>query len=260
MARGGLPCEERLRQVSDREGTSIDSLEPICYRLQVFISATGADQRGNMKRTKLLFVSVVVTLCTAAAIAQSSEAGTAVLSPENIPAQSVAEKPAVTLDARRESQALRILLKSVQDQIVSAAEAMPATKYGFTPTEGEFKGVRTFARQVRHLSATNHILAAAALGEEPPANAGDENGPETVRTKEEILEYLNSSFAHLGKAIDAIDEPNPIVRASPISPLPASKTTRLALTVEALIHAFDHYGQMVEYLRMNGVVPPASRP
>ena len=38
------------------------------------------------------------------------------------------------------------------------------------------------------------------------------------------------------------------------------KTTRLALTVEALIHAFDHYGQIVEYLRMNGVVPPASRP
>ena len=51
-----------------------------------------------------------------------------------------------------------------------------------------------------------------------------------------------------------------MVKASPISPLPASKTTRLALTVEALIHAFDHYGQMVEYLRMNGVVPPASRP
>jgi hypothetical protein len=98
------------------------------------------------------------------------------------------------------------------------------------------------------------------LGEEPPADAGDENGPETVRTKAEILDYLNSSFAHFCKAIDAIGEPNGTVKASPISQLPASKTTRLALTVEALIHAFDHYGQMVEYLRMNGVVPPASRP
>ena len=122
----------------------------------------------------------------------------------------------------------------LQEQIVSAAEAMPATKYEFTPSEGEFKGVRTFARQVRHLSATNHILAAAALGEEPPADAGDENGPETVRTKAEILDYLNSSFVHLGKAIDAIGEPNATVKASPISPLPA---TRLALTVEALVHA-----------------------
>ena len=175
-------------------------------------------------------------------------------------AQQGSDRGAAVLDAQREKQALRIFLKSVQGQIVSAADAMPATKYEFTPSEGEFKGVRTFARQVRHLAATNHILAAAALGEEPPADAGDESGPETARTKAEILDYLNSSFVHLGKAIDAIGEPNETVKASPISPLPASKTTRLALTVEALIHAFDHYGQMVEYLRMNGIVPPASRP
>jgi uncharacterized damage-inducible protein DinB len=113
---------------------------------------------------------------------------------------------------------------------------------------------------LKHLAATNHILAAAALGEEPPADAGDEQGPENIRTKSEILDYLNASFAHLGKAIDAIGDSSTIVKSSPISPLPGSKATRLALTVEALIHAFDHYGQMVEYLRMNGVVPPASRP
>lgn len=164
------------------------------------------------------------------------------------------------LDAQREKGALLIFLKSVQTQIVSAAEAMPADKYGFAPTEGEFKGVRTFGQQVKHLAATNHILAAAALGEEAPADAGDEQGPENVRTKSELLDYLNGSFAHLGKAIDAIGDGNAMVKSSPISPLPASKTTRLALIVEALIHAFDHYGQMVEYLRMNGVVPPASRP
>lgn len=213
-----------------------------------------------MKRTKLLFALALLAVCDTAASAQSSRPGKVVLLAENDAAQSEAERPSIPLDARREKQALRIFLKSVQDQIVSAAEAMPATKYEFIPTEGEFKGVRTFARQVRHLSATNHILAAAALGEEPPADAGDENGPETVRTKAEILDYLQSSFAHLGKAIDAIGEPNAMVKATPISPLPASKTTQLALTIEAMIHAFDHYGQMVEYLRMNGVVPPASRP
>jgi uncharacterized damage-inducible protein DinB len=137
---------------------------------------------------------------------------------------------------------------------------MPADKYGFAPTDGEFKGVRTFGQQVKHLAATNHILAAAALGEEPPADAGDETGPETVRTKAEILDYLNSSFAHLGKAIDAIGDTSIPVRPSPISPLSATTVTRLALIVEALVHTYDHYGQMVEYLRMNGVVPPASRP
>jgi hypothetical protein len=163
------------------------------------------------------------------------------------------------LDAGAEKRALQIFLKSVQSQIVSAADAMPAVKYGFAPEDGEFKGVRTFSQQVKHLAATNHILAAAALGEEPPADAGDEVGPESVRSKPEILNYLSESFAHLGKAIDAIGETNAMVKSSPISPLPAKATTRLGLTVEALIHAFNHYGQMVEYLRMNGIVPPASR-
>jgi uncharacterized damage-inducible protein DinB len=172
----------------------------------------------------------------------------------------MAGQDAVVLDAHREKQAMQVFLKSVQSQIVSAADAMPAVKYGFAPTDGEFHGVRSFGQQVKHLAATNHILAAAALGEEPPADAGDEAGPETVRTKAEILDYLNASFAHLGKAIEAIDEMNENVKASPISPMKKTETTRLALTVEALIHAFNHYGQMVEYLRMNGVVPPASRP
>ena len=214
-----------------------------------------------MKKMEIALALALLAVCRADAIAQTDKAGRIFLVQSDEEFEyAPAERRTVSLNAQRERQALRIFLKSIQDQIVSAAEAMPATKYEFIPTEGEFHGVRTFARQVRHLSATNHILAAAALGEEPPADAGDENGPETVRTKAEILDYLNSSFAHLGKAIDAIGEPNATAKASPISPLPASKTTQLALTVEALIHAFNHYGQMVEYLRMNGVVPPASRP
>jgi uncharacterized damage-inducible protein DinB len=165
-----------------------------------------------------------------------------------------------TLSAQREKRALQVLFKSLQSHVVSVADAMPADKYGFAPTDGEFKGVRTFGQQLKHLAATNHILAAAALGEEPPADAGDETGPETVRTKAEILDYLNSSFAHLSKAVDAIGDSSIAVRPSPISPLSATTVTRLSLIVEALVHTYDHYGQMVEYLRMNGVVPPASRP
>jgi hypothetical protein len=110
---------------------------------------------------------------------------------------------------------------------------------------------------VKHLAAANQILA---VGEESPTGAGDEVGPETVRTKAEILDYLNGSFEHLARAIAAIGDRNAVVKSSPISPLRGTEATRLALTVEAMIHAFDHYGQMVEYLRMNGVVPPAGRP
>jgi uncharacterized damage-inducible protein DinB len=174
--------------------------------------------------------------------------------------QRVDAKETAGLDAEREKHALQVLAKLTEKVIVSAADAMPADKYGFAPADGEFKGVRTFGQQVKHLAATNHILAAAALGEEPPTGAGDELGPETVRTKAEILDYLNGSFEHLAKAIEAIGQKAAPVRSSPISPLKSTEATRLALVVESLVHAFDHYGQMVEYLRMNGVVPPASRP
>ena len=175
--------------------------------------------------------------------------------------QQVADtKHAAALDAEQEKRALQSLSKIVEKEIVSAVDAMPADKFGFAPTDGEFKGARTFGQMVKHFSATNHILAAAALGEEPPTDAGDELGPESVRTKAEILAYLKGSFVHLDKAIDAIGQTDIPVNASPISPLKRSEVTRSALIVESLIHAFDHYGQMVEYLRMNGVVPPASRP
>jgi uncharacterized damage-inducible protein DinB len=169
-------------------------------------------------------------------------------------------KETASLDAEQEKHALQVLAKLTEEVIVSAADAMPADKYGFAPTDGEFKGVRTFGQTVKHLSATNYILAAAALGEEPPAGAGDELGPEAVRTKAEILNYLKGSFAYLDEAIEDIGQRTVPVKSSPISPLKSAEATRLALVVESLVHAFDHYGQMVEYLRMNGVVPPASRP
>src|SRR5258708_15102048 len=84
--------------------------------------------------------------------------------------QRVNAKETAGLDAEREKHALQVLAKLTEKGIVSAADAMPADKYGFAPTDGEFKGVRTFGQMVKHLSATNYILAAAALGEEPPAD------------------------------------------------------------------------------------------
>ena len=174
--------------------------------------------------------------------------------------QVVDTEDAARLDAQQEKRALRPLLNIAEKLITSAVDAMPADKFGFAPTDGEFKGVRTFGQMVKHLSATNNILAAAALGEEPPADAGDEVGPETVRTKAEILNYLNGSFEHLSKAIEAIGQTKLTVNPSPISPLKKGEVTRSALVAESLMHACDHYGQIVEYLRMNGVVPPASRP
>jgi len=199
-----------------------------------------------MQKTK--WITVLVLWLTAAS-----------LWAQTVP-QVVDTKNGVSLGARQEKRALESLMKIVEKEIISTVDAMPADKFGFVPTDGEFKGVRTFGQMVKHLSATNHILAAAALGEEPPAEAGDELGPESVRTKAEILAYLKGSFVHLDKAVEAIGQTNIPVNASPISPLKRREVTRLALITETLLHAYDHYGQLVEYLRMNGVVPPASRP
>lgn len=200
-----------------------------------------------MRKIKWITVLVSLWLAPAGLLAQAAP-------------QIVDAKNDASLDASREKHALQFLMKVVEKEIISTVDAMPADKFGFAPSDGEFKGVRTFGQMVKHFSATNHILAAAALGEEPPADAGDELGPENVRTKAEILAYLKASFVHLDKAVEAIGQTNIPVNASPISPLKPGEVTRLALITETLLHAYDHYGQMVEYLRMNGLVPPASRP
>ena len=148
---------------------------------------------------------------------------------------------------------------ALRHTIVDAADAMPDVKYGFAPTEGEFANVRTFSKQVRHLAATNYILAAAALGQRPPADAGDETGPDSVVTKAQHVAYLRGSFDALERAARAIGDASIPVGSSPISPFQGGTATRVALLAEAMIHAYDHYGQMVVYLRMNGVIPPASR-
>jgi uncharacterized damage-inducible protein DinB len=209
-----------------------------------------------MRQMKWILVSILWLAGVGASPAQTDERGELTASqPGAVLPHQHAEKEEAALDAQRKKRALQIFLKSIEKEIVSAADAMPADKYGFAPTDGEFKGVRTFGQQVKHLAATNHILAAAALGEDPPTDSGDELGPEALRTKAEILDYLRGSFAHLGKAINAIGDKNVTVRSSPISPLSATGVTRMALIVEALMHSLNHYGQMVEYLRMNGVVP-----
>jgi uncharacterized damage-inducible protein DinB len=215
-----------------------------------------------MKQVKWICVSAILVVCVGTVPAETEKPDrTAFLAQTSVArTHQTGQGDPATLDAQRERRALEILLRAMENEIVSAADAMPADKYGFAPTDGEFKGVRTFGKQVKHLAATNHILAAAALGEKPPTDAGDELGPEAIRTKAEIIDYLNGSFAHLQTAVDAIGDDKLAVKSSPISPLSANTVTRLALVVEAYVHAFNHYGQMVEYLRMNGVVPPASRP
>src|SRR5262245_52883525 len=86
--------------------------------------------------------------------------------------------------------AFLLFVEADRRTFIEAAHAMPADKYGFAPRDGEFANVRTFSQQIRHFAATNYILAAAALGEHPPADAGDEQGPDSVITKAQHIAYL----------------------------------------------------------------------
>jgi uncharacterized damage-inducible protein DinB len=147
----------------------------------------------------------------------------------------------------------------IERQIVPAAEAMPAEKYSFAPGAGEVAGVRTFALEVRHVAAANLVFFSAILGTPPPAGAsmaGATNGPDDLQSKEQILKYLKNSFALGHKALVTLTNENALNHFQGL-PIPFNNT-RLALATFTLIHISDHYGQMVEYLRMNGIVPPAS--
>ena len=142
-------------------------------------------------------------------------------------------------------------------EVVSAAEAMPDDKYSFAPSAGEFKGVRTFGEQARHIAAANFMFVAILNGEKPDMEQA-EHGPADVKTKTQIVQYLKDSFAAAHKAIAAITAENATMLL-PNAPFPIFNT-RLGVASFATAHCFDHYGQMVVYLRMNGIVPPASRP
>jgi uncharacterized damage-inducible protein DinB len=146
---------------------------------------------------------------------------------------------------------------NVEGEFVPAAEAMPEDKYSFAPTNGEFKGVRTFAEQVKHVAAVNYLVAAAVLQEKPPVELGGENGPSSMTTKADIVKFLKDSFAYSHKALSSITEKNQTDQIK--SPFGEGMVSRMGIATAVLWHPFDHYGQMVVYLRMNGVIPPASR-
>src|ERR1041385_8674070 len=146
---------------------------------------------------------------------------------------------------------------TVEKEVVEAAEAMPEGKFNFSP-EGinlqgsDYKGVRTFALQVRHIAASNYILWSPLTGDKFPQDYLGGNGPESLKSKAEIIKFLKDSFALGHKAAATLTTENML--QSPAN----SKSTRLHLVTFGVAHAFNHYGQMVEYLRMNGIVPPAT--
>ena len=149
-------------------------------------------------------------------------------------------------------------IRSAESEIVGLTQAMPADKFAFAPTQGTFQGVRTFALQAKHLSAVIYEVSAAILGEKSPVDVGkDENGPANVQTKEQIVQFMKDAFAYAHKAANTLNAENQVQMVK--SPFGSGEIAKGSLAGIIAWHSFDHYGQMVEYARMNGVIPPASR-
>jgi uncharacterized damage-inducible protein DinB len=197
-----------------------------------------------MKR-RPIFLLLAVLILTAIALRQGKNSAAAASAPQ---AQSA---PTVASNVDRE-------VSGIEKQVVDAAEAMPEDKFNFSPESlhisgSDYKGVRTFAVQVKHIAASNYFIWSPLTGDKLPEGLKDGNGPESLKTKADILQFLKESFAHGHKAAATLTTENML------QPPGSSKSSRLHLAEFGVAHAFNHYGQMVEYLRMNGVVPPASR-
>jgi hypothetical protein len=144
-----------------------------------------------------------------------------------------------------------------EKDFIPALEAMPEAKFGFVPTQGQFKGVRSFAAQAKHVAAVNYWVGAVILGEKPPVDVGKGDGPAEMKGKAEVIAYVKGSYDYAHKALKSINDRNGLLAIK--SPFGEGTTSRVALANMLLAHTMDHYGQNVVFLRMNGIVPPASR-
>ena len=143
----------------------------------------------------------------------------------------------------------------IEQSLIPLAEAMPAEQYDFKPTAGAFKEARTFGEQLKHVACGNFAFFNEIEKKTPPEHC-ESGGPSQARTKAEVVAYLRESFTYAKGVLRQMTAANALDAAS--GPY-GGQSTRLGLTTLAVWHASDHYGQLVMYLRMNGLVPPASQ-
>jgi uncharacterized damage-inducible protein DinB len=205
-----------------------------------------------MKQMRIPLVVLAVLGFSAIALRSGVMSAVAASAPAAAVTQQTAQ-PAPTIASVVDGE-----ISGIEKEIVAAAEAMPEDRFNFSPESlkipgSEYKGVRTFAGQVKHVAVANHFFWAPLTGDTVPDAWEHENAPENLKSKAEIIQFLKESFALGHKAAATLTAEN--ILQSPGH----SKSTRLFLATFAVAHGYDHYGQMVEYLRMNGIVPPASR-
>ncbi len=206
-----------------------------------------------MKLLRAMCLLAVLTFAVGA-FAQGGAAPSGAPATPSAPQAQTAPAPA-TISAIADRQ-----VSQYEKNVVDAAEAMPEDKYNFSPASlnipgSAYKDVRTFAQLIKHTATANYRFWTTVTGEKMPENIKGTNGPDELKTKAEIVQFLKDSFAVGHRAAKTLTPEN----AGEQLPFFRGTQARLYIVSGAVIHAADEYGQMVEYLRMNGVVPPASR-
>jgi len=146
-------------------------------------------------------------------------------------------------------------LEFAEGDFLGIAEAMPEDKYSFVPTVGQFDGVRTFGEQVKHVACAQFAFFNEFEGKKPPDDC-ERGGHDPAKTKAELIKYLKDSFDYSNRVVRTLTAKNALDR---VEGRYAGPNTKLGISVIAVWHVTDHYGQLVEYLRMNGIVPTTTQ-
>jgi hypothetical protein len=148
-------------------------------------------------------------------------------------------------------------LSLVESDVLSLVESVPEPVFDFVPMSGTFTGARTFGEQVRHLGTVLQLASVVLNGDSPPFKPGKgNNGPETVRGRDATIRFLRESFTAARASIQTLTEANHMETI----PSLFGRVPRSSIAVSFLAHSYNHYGQMVVYARMRGIVPPGSIP
>ena len=146
-------------------------------------------------------------------------------------------------------------LQFAEGNFLGVAEAMPDNKYSFVPTAGKFDGVRSFAEQVKHVACAQFAFFNEFEGKTPPDDC-EKGGHDAAKKKPELIKYLKDSFDYSNRVLAKLTAQNALDR---VEGRYAGPNTKLGIAVVAVWHITDHYGQIVEYLRMNSIVPPQTQ-
>ena len=195
-----------------------------------------------MKQMRMIFLLSIVT-SAAATLAQSAGSGATASAPQAQPPQTLTS----TLDRA---------INTIEKQVVDAAEAMPEDKFGYRSTPQQ----RSWGEQILHVAGGNiflmRFLGAKAAS---PAIALTDMATFGLKatTKADHLKILADSFDYGEAALKEFSEPALLQPTT--GPPWMGPSTRVRMAYDAIAHCQDIYGQMAVYLRLNGIVPPASR-